>query len=299
MAEQYCFLGWLHHILWPFILPTFKQRGAAEVHCSCLLLKPWSASPEAVPLPRGKQNQSLSPRAGMCSMQHCINAISIILEWREKQNVQLKLCWLFFFFLREFTARERCQIEGSGKCSPRFKHCTGEEWGAALPATRCCRCLQPCAAAALCWLGRARAPTPLPCPVSAQRLHSRLVSVVGPSGSSKAGWKRPAFAREAPELGWGAMICTCCPKTVSFHGERTSVVPPAPSCLPQPSPVKASSPGGGSSLCPGLCCSKGWRNGASSLLAVTGPGCGRRAALTAAASTFKGETTKKKKKALP
>lgn len=96
----------------------------------------------------------------------------------------------------------------------------------------------------------------------------------------------------------GQLICTCCPKTVSFHGERTSVVPPAPSCLPQPSPVKASSPGGGSSLCPGLCCSKGWRNGASSLLAVTGPGCGRRAALRAAASTFKGETTKKKK-ALP
>lgn len=134
MAEQYCFLGWLHHILWSFILPTLKQQGTAEVHCFCTLLKPCSALPEAVPLPRKKQRQSLGPCTGTCSVQHCIYAISIILEWREKQNVQLRLCCLIFFILfygslffflkkkREFMIWKRCQMEGSGVCSPQCSH---------------------------------------------------------------------------------------------------------------------------------------------------------------------------------
>lgn len=125
MVEQYCFLGWLHHILGPFILPTLKQQGTVEVHCSCSLFKSWSASPEAVPHNNGKQNRSLGLSAGTCSMQHCINAIAIILEWREKQNVQLKLCLVRF--LREFTTWERCQTEGSGKHSPLFNHSAGKE----------------------------------------------------------------------------------------------------------------------------------------------------------------------------
>lgn len=125
MAEQYCFLGWLHHILWPFILPTVKQQGIVEVHCSSSLFKLWSASPEAVPLNNGKQNRSLSLSAGTCSMQHCINAIPIILEWREKQNVQLKLCLVQF--LTEFTTWERCQIEGFGQQSPPFNRSVRKE----------------------------------------------------------------------------------------------------------------------------------------------------------------------------
>lgn len=125
MAEQYCFLGWLHHILWPFILPTVKQQGIVEVHCSSSLFKLWSASPEAVPPNKGKQNRSLSLSAGPCSMQHCINAIAIILEWREKQNVQLKLCLVQF--LTEFTTWERCQIEGFGKQSPPFNRSVRKE----------------------------------------------------------------------------------------------------------------------------------------------------------------------------
>lgn len=115
MAEQYCFLGWLHRILRPFILPTLKQWGTVKVRCSCSLFKPWSASLEAVPLNNGKQNRSLGLSAGTFSMQHCINAVAIIPEWREKQNVQLKLCLVHF--LRELTTREKCQIEGSGKHS--------------------------------------------------------------------------------------------------------------------------------------------------------------------------------------
>lgn len=125
MVEQYCFLGWLHHILGPFILPTLKQQGTVEVHCSCSLFKSWSASAEAVPHNNGKQNRSLGLSAGTCSMQHCINAIAIILEWREKQNVQLKPCLVQF--LREFTTRERCQTEGSGKHNPLFNRSAGKE----------------------------------------------------------------------------------------------------------------------------------------------------------------------------
>lgn len=199
MAEQYCFLGWLHHILWPFILPTLKQRGTVEVHCSCLLFKPRSASPEAVPLNNGKRNRSLGFSRGTCSMQHCINAITIISEWRERQNVQLKLCLVQF--LTEFTAQERCQIEVSGKHSPLFNRSGGKEWEQPckppprLPPhlSSAHRCPSPYAGSPVLLGGRKSAYSHLFTARSPDTsVHVRpCMFMMGPSNSSKLSWKVP------------------------------------------------------------------------------------------------------------